>query len=95
MGQPLGKRQIEIAELILKQRLPLDAVSLAKLIYKKQPTKTILNIVWGALSGMEKRGMVRTVGKTTSGHRRWELTKQGREDLRMLKSQTNVHQLSV
>lgn len=97
MGQALGRRQMEICELLLKRREPLDADQLAGLLYKRPPanlgvwpTKTQQNIVWESLRGMERRGMVHSVGKNNKGFRRWELTKQGRRDMEALKNTANV-----
>ena len=90
MGQPLGQRQIEYSELLLKRKRPLDADELARLIYKKQPTKTLQNIMWSALRGMERRRMIQPAGMSHKGFGRWELTKQGRKDIEVLKSTENV-----
>ena len=97
MGQALGPRQSEIAVLLLKRKRPLDADELAGLLYKRPParlgewpTKTQRNIVWRALGGMKRRGMIQEVGKTNRGFGRWELTRQGRKDIEALKSTENV-----
>ena len=88
MGRGLGERQLEIAELLRKG--PLTAEDLARLIYKRKLTRTLMNITWRALNGMERRKMIQEAGKTIKGWGRWELTKQGRKDMEALKNTENV-----
>lgn len=88
MGRSLGMRQLEIADLLRKR--PLTAKDLAQLIYKKEPTRTLMNITWNSLRGMERRRMIKEAGKTIQGWGRWELTSQGRKDIEALKSTENV-----
>ena len=91
MGQPLGKRQIEIARFLLKAKQPLDVNELVRLVYKKQPTKTLQNIIWSSLRGMQHgHRMIQEAGQSNRGFGRWELTKQGRKDIEALKNTENV-----
>jgi hypothetical protein len=86
MGRGLGETQRRIGLCLLEQRL--DANELVKLVYKARPTKSRLNTIWAALRGMEARGMIAPAGgMTMGGFRRWELTKQGREDIESLKKE--------
>ena len=47
MGRGLGERLLEIAELLRKGTL--TAEDLARLIYKRKLTRTLMNITWRAL----------------------------------------------
>jgi DNA-binding HxlR family transcriptional regulator len=89
MGKALGQRQLEIAEL-LRKRSPLTADELSRVIYKGNLTKTLQNVMWRSLNGLERRRMIQAVGKSISGGGRWELTKQGRKDIEALKDTKNV-----
>jgi hypothetical protein len=94
MGRGLGETQQQIGLCLLEQRL--DAKELAKRVYKARPTKSRLNTIWAALRGMEARGMVMPVGGISmGGFRRWELTKQGREDIESLKKERKAGGLTV
>lgn len=93
MGQPIGKRQLEILELILKRKEPLETIEIVKFIYKKQPTKTIQNIIWRSLNGLEQRGLIRDIRKSLRGYTRYELTKQGKKEIEALKNSVNIIQL--
>ena len=90
MGQALGPRQLEIAQFLLKRKQPLDVNDLVRLIYKREPTITLQNIVWSSLRGMEKRRTIQPAGKSQRGSMRWELTKMSRKEIEALKNTENV-----
>jgi hypothetical protein len=94
MGRGLGETQRQIGLCLLEQAF--DANELVKRIYKARPTKSRLNTTWAALRGMEKRQMIApTGGMTMGGFRRWELTKQGRDDFESLKKERKAEGLKV
>src|SRR5882672_1109327 len=86
MGRGLGDKQREIGILLLDR--VLDANELVRLIYKSAPTRTRQNAIWASIRGMNARKLIQpTGGMTMGGFRRWELTKQGREDFESLKKE--------